>query len=139
MRARLVEVMLRAPGCNSADETVGNWITAFAAATLVQRTEALVPVRNLAQAVRETDTGLEAEGLLGAARLQLAPRLTIRLGGVPDDVADETDDPRDGLGKDLDADLLAAADVDRLGAVVPLQCEPEGARRIVDMQELASG
>ena len=58
---------------------------------------------------------------------------------VPDDPAGEAHELGDEVRKAADLDLLAAADVDRLGAVVALRREPESLDAVVDVQELSRG
>lgn len=57
----------------------------------------LVPLNRPAQAFFETDLGCEAKGLLGAAHIELAPRLAIWLGCVPDDASLEFSETDNGL------------------------------------------
>ena len=64
--------------------------------------------------------GFEAEEGSGPGDIQTPPGLTIRLGGVPANLAWEARQFGDLLGQVLDADLLSRAEIDRLGAIVPL-------------------
>ena len=56
---------------------------------------------------------------------------------VPRDLAVEAGQLRDQLGQIADRDLVAGAEVDRLGAVVPLGGEHEPFDAVVDVEELA--
>src|SRR4051794_39023054 len=67
----------------SAGDTVGDRLAAFTAAALIKRAKALVPVRNFAQTVGKANAGLESEGFLRPARLELAAGLTVGLSAVP--------------------------------------------------------
>src|SRR5688500_10241397 len=81
------------------------------------RAGAQVPLDRSLQPLAEGRARAEAEQLLGAARLELAARLTVRLRRVPDELALEAGQLGDELGQVADRDLLARAEVDGLGAV----------------------
>ena len=79
-----------------------------------------IPLNRLAQTGAEVYLREEAELTLGAGDIKLAPRLTIGFAGIPIQVAAETNLLRDDLNQIADADFKGAAEVDRLGTVVPL-------------------
>src|SRR2546423_5792728 len=88
--------------------------------------DSLVPPNGLGEADAERRRGLEAELLLSPLDVQLAARLAVGLGAVPIDLALISGELHDELGEVLDRDLLGAADVDRVGFVVPLGGEHDG-------------
>ena len=68
------------------------------------------------EALAQAGARAKAKLVLGAGGVQPAARLAVGLGGVPDDLAGEADELRDQLGQARDRDLLAGAEVDRIGA-----------------------
>lgn len=68
------------------------------------------PVDRAAQAVFEADFRGPVELSLGSGDVEGAARLTVRLGGVPDELAVEAGEFRDQLGEVADGDLLAGAE-----------------------------
>src|ERR1051325_11698263 len=81
--------------------------------------------------------GAKAEAALGAPGVEQPPRLTARLGRVPDDAARVADGAGDDAGEIADADLVAGADVHRLRALVSLRREHDSLGRIFDVEKLA--
>ena len=66
----------------------------------------------------------------------MPPRLAVRHRRVPDDLALEAGHVGDRLGELADRDLVAGAEVDRLGAVVALGREHEPLDAVVDVEKL---
>jgi hypothetical protein len=101
------------------------------------RHDLLVPADGLAQANAKRRRGVKSEFLCRPVHIQLAARLAIRFGSVPDDSSLEAGQLDDEVDEVLDRDLLRAADVDRVWLVVPLSGEHYGAGGVVDIEELA--
>src|SRR5437868_3838001 len=76
-----------------------------------------VPGDGSLQALAERRVRLEAEELLRARRVECPARLAVRHRLVPGDLPREAGELRDQVGEVADRDLLARADVDRLGTV----------------------
>ena len=70
-----------------------------------------IPLDGPAKAGVEVSACLESKSFFGAADVEPAPRLAIRLFGVPHDPAVESGQNRDGLGQIGDADFLAASEI----------------------------
>src|SRR5204863_10033649 len=75
-----------------------------------------VPGDRAREAVSERRARVEAETLLRAGGVELAPWLAVRLGRVPDELAVVPGELRDQLGEVADANLLAGAEIHRIGA-----------------------
>src|SRR6478752_1617274 len=89
------------------------------------------------EAVFERGPRHEAEALLGAPNVEAATGLPVRLRGVPHESAAVAHGAADEVGEILDRDLLAAAEVDRVGAVVFLRRSDQPFGRVLDVEELA--
>ena len=89
------------------------------------------------QAFLEGHIRLEAELLARAVNVELASRLAVGLGRVPNDLAFESGELRDQRHQVADGDLAARAEVHRLGLVVALGGEDDRPRRVIDVEELA--
>src|SRR5262249_35143916 len=98
-----------------------------------------VPGDRLLEPSAERRRRAEPEELLCAADVEPAPGLPVRLRPVPDDFAVEAGQLRDYVREVADRDLLAGADVHRLGAVVALRREPDRLGAVVHVEELARG
>ena len=92
----------------------------FAARTHVARPAcALVPIDRPAQTVLERRPSIEAEQLLGAARIQRAAWLTVRLRGIPPDFAVESCQLHDLLDELANRDFRPDAEVLARATLIP--------------------
>src|SRR3954467_8374638 len=96
-----------------------------------------VPAGRVLETFFEADPGREAQALAGPRGVELAPRLAVRTGRVPADLALVADRAGDQPGQVRDADFLTGADVHRLRVVVPLQGQAQRPGRVVHVEELA--
>src|SRR5450759_4738496 len=97
----------------------------------------LVPANRIRQPLTKWRRRAEPELLFGAIDVELAPRLTVRLGFIPDDLALEAGQLRDQLRQVFDRDLGRTSNVDRVGFVVALSGEDDRPRRVSNIKELA--
>ena len=94
--------------------------------------------RPCARALREAASSPRSpKQLARARRVDAAARLSVRLRRVPPDASLESRHARDELGEVADRDLLAGAEVHRLGRVVAIRREHEPLDAVVDVEELA--
>src|SRR5690606_15110355 len=98
-----------------------------------------IPGNGVFQALIEGRTRAEAKLALGAADVETAARLAVGFGGVPAQLALETDQRGDFFGQFADADLHAAAQIARLAAVIVGRSQRNAFGGVLDMQELARG
>src|SRR5687768_17827347 len=95
------------------------------------------PRNRLTQTLIHRRTRAESEELRGAAGVEHAPRLAVRLGRVPYDLAAESGLARDDPREIADQHFLAATEVHRFGAVVALRGGDDSLGRVLDIEELA--
>src|SRR6266545_1169604 len=95
-----------------------------------------VPVDRALEAGAKVGGRREAELLLGARHVEHPPRLTVGLGRIEHEPSLEAGEIRHELGQIPDTDFEPGTDVDWLRRVVPLGRQDNGARAILDEQEL---
>src|SRR3954469_25585922 len=95
-----------------------------------------VPVDRRTQSLVERRACREAERISGAAGVDTATRLTVRLRRVPPDLAVEADGLDDELDELFDRQLLIGAEVHRVRSLVTLGREHDAFPRVVDVEEL---
>ena len=79
----------------------------------------------------------KTEFAAGALGVQLAARLPVGLGRVPQHAAPIAGERHDPIHQVLDRNLLRRPDVNRSRLVVPLGGQNDGVCRVVDVKELA--
>ena len=77
------------------------------------------------------------KALLRPAHIQLAPGLAVGFARVPHDAPVETGQAGDGFGQILDADLEAAAKVDRATLVIASGRQQDALGGVLHVEELA--
>src|SRR6266566_1349894 len=90
------------------------------------------------QSFLETDSGLKAHQLACAGDVEVARRLPIRFGVVPNDLALEAGELADQLAEVADLRLATGADIHRFRTLKALGRKQQGPRGVVDIEELAS-
>src|SRR5262245_32025837 len=96
----------------------------------------LVPRDRAVEAFRQFDLCFEAEELPCPRRVETAPRLAVGLAGIQADLPPETGLVRDQRREFGDADLVARAEVHRVGTVVLLCRQVDRPRRVLNVKEL---
>src|SRR6266542_2822048 len=96
-----------------------------------------IPGHRPAKAIGKRGLGPPTEGEPGAARLKLAPRLTVGAGRIPDDLAAEVRFPRDESREIADGNLLTGTEIDGLRRIVPLGRQEDRLGGVFDVQKLA--
>src|SRR5262245_26754804 len=97
-----------------------------------------VPLDRLAQSVAESSPRNDSEALAGAACVHAPPWLTVGLRRVPPQLAAIARGVLDHRGQVGDGNLLAAAEIDRLGVIVGIGHAGDTLRRVAHEEELAS-
>src|SRR4051812_28491456 len=98
-----------------------------------------IPVDRSAQAGIEGGRGLEAEALLGPRNIQAAARLPVRPVVIPYDAPLEPRQQGDFPGQFFDGNFLAAAQVDRFGAVVTFGSRRNSRGRVFYVEKFPRG
>src|ERR1700694_3237635 len=94
------------------------------------------PIHRGAQTGHKFGFGSKSKCGSSSLNFEAPPRLAVGLGRVPHDVTSVPDETPKRLDELLDRDLVARAEVDRIGPVVTFSCEHDPGRSIVDKQEL---
>src|SRR5215216_6777015 len=105
-------------------------------ANRISRRVLAVPRDGAGDPFAERRPRLEPEQLFRPRRVELPPRLSIRLRRVPDDFAVEAGRLGDHVCELLDPNLLARPQVDRVDAVVPEGGQHDALGAVVDVEEL---
>jgi len=96
-----------------------------------------IPGDRSLEALPERCPSAEVEALCGAIDVETTSRLPSRLLRIPDEPAFETCHVGDEQSEIANGDLLAGAQVDRLGPLILGRRAKERFRAVLDIQELA--
>jgi len=97
------------------------------------RLMACVPIDGTSQPFLQRNSCTEIKITFGTRYIECPPRLPVKLRCVPNDFPFVTGEPCGQKGKILDADFLAAADIDRLRTVVAFGRQQDRFSRIFDV------
>jgi hypothetical protein len=90
-----------------------------------------VPIYCSAKSVFERRPRCEPERFAGSACLQCTPRLPVRLGGIPADLAIEFRQPGDKSYQVPDRNLPPDAEIDGLGPIIPFGGQKDSFRSVI--------